>query len=180
GGVLAVNPYNSTWLKYASPAAAMSSLRVQTGNAPVSIGVWNPGPAPENRRIVVVCTGSHAAFLHAPDDGRILNVALLDSQPADLAIDQEHGWAFVSCRGATPVAKLDLPACKVVDRYPMGCGRRPGPLYLDTADPGATTDTRVYVAPMVTGNNSAFGTLPGLTVGQVVDLDQAGPTDQLP
>src|SRR6185436_10499259 len=27
---------------------------------------------------------------------------------------------------------------------------------------------------------SAFGTLPGLTVGQVVDLDQAGPLDQLP
>lgn len=170
GGVLAVNPYNNTWVKYASPSATHLALRVPTGNNPVSIGVWNPG-SPSERRVLVVCTGSHALFLHAPDDGRILRVLQLDSEPGDLAIDHENDWAFVSCRGDNTVVKINLVTFQVADRYPIGCGQRPGPLHLDGGDPQVAGDTRVYVASMVTGNNSTFGDTPTSTVGFVVDLE---------
>lgn len=172
GGILAVNPYNNTWIRYASPTATSMSLRALTGHNPVSIGVWNPGPTPADRRVLVVCTGSHAIFMHDPIDGRILNVLRLDSEPADLEIDGEAPRAFVSCRGSNTVVEIHLPSFTVADTYPIGCGQRPGPLYLDPGNPQSLGDERVYVAAMVTGNNSIFAG-PMDPVGFVLDLDNA-------
>lgn len=172
GGVLAVNPYNDTFVRYASPTAGTMDLRVQTGHNPISIGVWNPGPELEDRRFVVVCTGSHAAFLHGPD-GRVLGAVKLDSEPADLEIDPETDQAYVSCRGSNTVQRIDLASFQVAATYAIPCGQRPGPLYLDRGDPGVPGDNRVYVCPVVTGNNSIFIGNPSLTVGTVVDVDGA-------
>ena len=170
GGILAVNPYNDTWVKYAGPSATQMALRVQTGNDPVSIGVWNPG-TPAQRRVLVACTGNHALFMHAADDGRILGALLLDSEPADLEIDEENDWAFVSCSGDNTVVQVDLDTFSILERYPIPGGQRPGPLQLDTGDPGTPGDTRVYVASMITGNNSIFGDSPATTVGFVIDVE---------
>lgn len=174
GGILAVNPYNNTWIKYASPAATQLSLRAMTGHNPVSIAVWNPG-TPAQRRVVVVCTGSHALFLHDPNDGRVLGVLQLDSEPGDLVIHQETSTAFVSCRGKNTVVEIDLPSWTVTRHYPIP-GQRPGPLHLDPGDPGVAGDTRVFVACMVTGNNSVFvpTVLTDESVGAVGDLELFG------
>jgi hypothetical protein len=136
--------------------------------------VWNPGPTPAERRVVVVCTGSHAAFLHDPTDGRILDVLLLDSEPADLEIDQEGGRAFVSCRGDNTVVEIALGTFRVTDRFPIPCGQRPGPLHLDRGAP-EPGDERLLVASIVTGNNSIPFPLPQLApVGVVLDLALVG------
>jgi len=177
--ILAVNPYNNTWLRFPGPLATTPELRVLTGHNPVSIGVWNPGPTPEARRILVVCTGSHALFLHHPADGRILNVLQLDSEPADLEIDEENDRAYVSCRGDNTVVAVDLLQWSVVEHYPIPCGQRPGPLHLDRGDPGVVGDETLWVASMVTGNNSIFSGSSTQPLGLVLDLDTV-PWGELP
>jgi hypothetical protein len=171
GAIYAVNPYESTFLKYASPSAAAPALRVRTGLNPVSIAIWNQGPSLAERRVLVLCTGSHALFLHAADDGRVLDALALDSEPADLVLDADNGWAFASCRGDDTVVRIDLASFSIGARYEIGCGQRPGPLHLDRGNPAIVTDNRVYVAPMVTGNNTTVQPGVGPFLTTVVRLD---------
>ena len=171
GAIYAVNPYESTFLKYASPTAAAASLRVRTGLNPVSIALWRQGPTLAEWRVLVLCTGSHALFLHAAEDGRVLDALALDSEPADLVLDADNGWAFASCRGDDTVLRIDLASFTIAARYEIGCGRRPGPLLLDRGNLADAADNRVYVAPMVTGNNTTVQPGIGPFLTTVVKLD---------
>jgi len=167
--IYAVNPYNNSWLRYPRPLSTTNwptthHLRTFTGHNPVSIGVWEPG-ALADLRVLVVCGGSNALFVHN-NAGDVVGVLPLHSEPSDLLIDSANARAFVSCRGRNTVMQLDLTAGDVpaVEKvYTIPCGQRPGPMCLDASG-------RVYVAAMVTGNQTRMElpTNPVTGLGKVI------------
>ncbi|MFT7477740.1 MAG: mono/diheme cytochrome c family protein, partial [Gammaproteobacteria bacterium] len=175
-GVLwALNPYASTVVSYSAVTPA-PDLVVETGLHPVSVGIWDPGDLGQ-RKLLVVCTGTHALFVHDPADGRIEQVIRLDSEPGDMVIDQDNSRAFIACQGANTVIQVDLLTWKIAASYPIPCGERPGYLYLDRGAPDLDGDNRVYVGQSTTGNNSITIAVPTSSVGGVLDLDLLGGAD---
>ena len=178
GQVWAVNPHGSRVVMYADDTPA-PELAFDTGLNPVSLAVWDPGPSVEQRRVLVVCVGTHALFVHRASDGSVEDVVRLESEPQDLVVDAETNRAFVSCAGTNRVLEIDLFARTTVASYDLPVGERSGPLSLDPGDPADPQDSVLYVAQTVTGNNSiAFGGGPGSSVGIVLDLE--GEVCQLP
>ncbi len=173
-----INPYGSTLLRYTNIQPTPDILE-PTGNNPVSLAVWEPGE-PTDRKILVVCVGTHGVFLHNGVTGVTEDFLLLDSEPGDIVIDPDHDWAFISCRGSNTVVQVDLNGFTILERFAIPGGQRPGPLYLDRGAPENENDHRVYVAATVTGNNSVFLLgAPGSIAGSVIDLD-GNPGGELP
>src|SRR5262245_54482680 len=117
----------------------------QTLLYPVSLAIWED-------KLVVVGGGTHALALHDAANGDILKVLQLPSEPADLVIDvvdAQHARAFVACQGTNEVVKVDLNSFEIADRYPIPA-ESPRMLHLEKN--GA--ETKVYVAPFLSGNNS--------------------------
>jgi hypothetical protein len=172
GRLWAVNPYASTIVSYSSITPAPDFV-YPTGLNPVSVGIWEP--APDAHRILVACAGTHALLMHDAATGDVLELLRLDSEPADLVVDPDNEWAFVSCQGTNTVLKIDLGTFTLADRYTLARGERCGPLYLDRGALDASEDNRVYVAATVSGNNSiALGiNAGGGTVGRILDLATA-------
>mgnify|MGYP001327288576 CR=1 FL=1 len=170
GRLYAVNPYASTVVRYSAITSA-PELTFQTGLNPVSVAVWEPGGSIEDSRVLVVCNGTHALFVHDPVSGRPLDVLRLDSEPLDIVIDHDDGRAFVSCQGKNTVLEVRLADLVIVHRYEIPGGQRPGPLYLDAGVPTDPGDNRVYVAATQTGNNSVASGPGGNASGFVIDLD---------
>ena len=168
GRVYAVNPYASTVVRYSAITPA-PELTLQTGLNPVSVAVWEPSGA--DARVLVVCNGTHALFVHDPISGRPLAVLRLDAEPLDLVIDRDRDHAFVSCQGENTVLEVSLASLSIVQRYEIPGGQRPGPLYLDLGPSSDPDDDRVYVAATQTGNNSIAAGPGGKAAGVVIDLD---------
>lgn len=124
--------------------------------------------------LAVVCQHSDALVLHDRRSGRIVDVVSLPDQPADLLI--VGGIAYVSSPGEDVVSAVDLSAPQAAPvRYSIPSRR---PTFLSQNSDGA-----VFVAPMLSGNNSVVEfrpdgnpqhTLnPQATPAGILDLDQA-------
>jgi len=199
--IWSLNPYASTLLRYdvATIVAAGNSSQAQepdliipTGHNPVSLAIWEP-PGGE-RQVLAVCAGTHGMYAYRASDGALLDFVLLESasklgpavppllsEGADIVVDADNQWAFVSCPSSDSVLKTDLETTGsyfVDDTYHLKVGERPGPLLLETGGPGGA-DNRVLVAMTVTGNNSIFvGT--DIQVGNVFDVSNLLPGQSLP
>ncbi|MCP3919575.1 MAG: hypothetical protein GY711_28910 [bacterium] len=216
GNVWCVNPYASTVVKFPAerffdPDSLFTlnrpELIVPTGLHPVSVLPWDPPGAggEEDRLVLVVCAGTRGVFLHDAQTGEVRDMVPLESEHelaqfdpsligpssggADIVVDPDNLWAFVSCPDANTVLRIELdPASnqffEVVDTYHLIVGQRPGPLLLDRGNESDPDDNTVLVAMTITGNNSIFSedtdaagaTLSG-SVGEVVDLDVVFPVD---
>ncbi len=181
GQVWAVNPYNHTVVVYSGVTGQPDRI-VETGFNPISIEIYDPVPAdPSQRKLLVVCHGTHALFVHDALDGSIEGFVKLDSEPADMVLDGDNDRLYVSCRGDNLVDEIDLATFEVIERYEITCGERPLSLCLDRGVLADPADNRVYVAASITGNNSITigpgGN--GGTVGKLRDLD-GDPSGGLP
>lgn len=130
---------------------------------PASLAIWG-------NKILVAGGGTHCIVQHDRLSGRIEKHLALPSEPADLIVDDENGWAFVSCQGADTVVQIDLASFGEVRRFDMEA-QRPRFLHLDRGDENDPTDNRVFVAPMLSGNNTTFFTDGGPP--RIVDLYDA-------
>jgi hypothetical protein len=145
----AVNAYESSVMHFIG-VTPNPAVKWRTLNNPVSI-------AKHESSLYVVAQGNHALARHALPSGEIVDVLMLPSEPADIAIDPENGEAWVSCMGADAVVQIELGArMKVKKVWGWKEGlllKRPRFLNLDlgTADPA---DNVLYVAPLVSGNNT--------------------------
>jgi mono/diheme cytochrome c family protein len=149
GHLWAVNPYGNTVVRY-DGFTSQPALIVPTGLNPVSVATWADDAG--QLRVLVVCNGTHGLFVHDPTNGTILGFMRLDSEPADLVVDPVTDFAYVSCQGDQTILQINLDNLTVVSRFTLPCGSRPGPMFLDAQpDP---VNTRVYVAPSLTGNNT--------------------------
>lgn len=178
GRLYAVNPYASTVVSYSAITTA-PDLEFRTGMNPVSVAVWEPGPTYADRKILVACNGTHGLFAHSPADGRITDFVRLDSEPLDLVVDPDNGFAYVSCQGDNTVVQVNLANMRIVGRFAITCGIRPGPLHLDRGNTSVASDNRVYVAAAITGNNSIPLGPNGAAAGSVLDLT-GNPGGELP
>jgi hypothetical protein len=134
----------------------------QTLLYPVSIGLF------QEQYLVVAGGGTHALALHDASNGDILNALQLDSEPADMVIDQVGQRAFVACQGDNVVVEVALPALTLTARYPIPA-ESPRMLFLQ----GSGAQARVFVAPFLSGNNSTLKTSPTPGVRTTVfDLSQ--------
>ena len=146
----AVHPAQSAVLKFA-PHFYTESARWNTLNGPVSVATYDGG-------VYVVCQASNALVHHDPNDGHIVDVISTLSEPSDLVVDAENGWAWVSCMGSDAVLRIQLSnPMRILDIWSWGQGlrvKRPRFLSLDLREPGNPADNAVWVAPLVSGNNT--------------------------
>ena len=115
GRAYGINPYGSLVVVYSNVTPA-PDLIIPTGLNPVSVGIWEPDDGDALRRVLVACNGTHGLFMHSPVDGRILNYLQVDSEPADLVVDNENARAFVSCQGDNTVVQVDLTTFTITKR----------------------------------------------------------------
>lgn len=150
----AINAYQSTLLRFAPFSTLQSTWR--TLNNPVSV-------ATHEGDVYVVGQGNHALARHDGATGKILDVLSLPSEPADIVIDDQNDWAYVSCMGDDAVVRIQLAPgagttlMSILDIWSWDQGlklKRPRFLYLDPNDPVDPADNVVYVAPLVSGNNT--------------------------
>jgi len=170
GTLWVVNTLGNTLLRFRDPSGP--ELVAPTCMSPVSVAVYEPSPDPEERTVFVVCAGTDVLEVHDGPTGVVEAVIQLDSEPADIALDADNGWIFVSCQGSNTVLRLSAGTLQILDRYEIECGERPGFLYLDRGAAADPADNRVFVASAVTGNNTVF--FPSFDPddpGQVLDLD---------
>ena len=116
-----------------------------TVHQPVALA-WHEGD------LLVVGGGTHALVRHSAVDGAVLALCPLASEPADIVVCEDQDVAWVSCQGADAVLEIDLVTFTEIRRYDVGV-KRPGFLWLDTGEVGVD-DSIVYVAPMISGNNT--------------------------
>ena len=186
GGVWAVNPYDSTVVYFSSAsilglsggatAPVAPARTVRTGLNPVSIALRQ---TPNGDELLVVCSGTHAMFVHNAVTGKIVDVTMLEttgsnggglvSEGADIVVDPDLDAAFVSCPDSSAVLKIDLATRAVVHTTYLDVGRRPGPLALNRGSFSDPNDNLVYVAMTVTGN----GTTGRVRIDQVDVVQQA-------
>lgn len=142
GRLWAVNPYANTVQAYEGLIGRPVRI-FDTGLDPVSVALYEPG----QRYVLVACKGTHALFVHDHASGDVLDVVALESEPADIVVDDSTDTAFVSCQGDNKVAEIDLTTNTVTQYYDLPNGERPGPMVLDSQG-------RVIVAMTITGNQT--------------------------
>jgi len=158
----ALNTHQSTVVELTGLAPEPSAVWPTLLN-PVSLAWWQG-------ELVVACAGTHALAWHDEGDGAIRAVLPLPSEPAGLVVDDDRGHAFVACQGANVVCEVDLASATLVRTYELD-ERRPRFLWLDPGDPLDPQDARVYVAPLLSGNDTAVKGPGAGNSGQVLDLD---------
>jgi len=122
-------------------------FRWQTVANPVALAEW------QGDRILVVGGGSHSLALHDRNGGEVLATLQLPSEPADIVVDEDNKFAFVSCQGANEVVKIDLSSMTIKEHIEIPA-ERPRFLSIDLGDPNSADDNVVFVAPFTSGNNS--------------------------
>lgn len=157
--LFAINSYASSIVRHTNFAAASGvvsrAAQWRTLANPVSIAHFAGS-------LYVVGQGNHALARHSLVDGAMLDVLKLPSEPADIVIDRENGWAWVSCMGGDSVVQVSLSGpMAVIKRWSWADGlrlKRPRFLALDLGGSGAA-DNGVLVAPLVSGNNTLITNL---------------------
>ena len=158
----ALNAYESTVVRF---VGARERGRWRTVNNPVSIALFEGD-------LLVVGQGNHALARHDARTGELLDLLMLPSEPADIAVDGDHGEAWISCMGADAVVQVDLgERLRAVKVWSWDEGlrlKRPRFLHLDRGGP-EPEDNVLYVAPLVSGNNTLTLPAGGGSIGGVVD-----------
>ena len=160
----AINAYESTLL-YFNGLGAQPSKRWRTITNPVSLAEYAGD-------LLVVGQGNHALVRHDLPGGAIIDHLALPSEPADIVIDTDNDEAWVSCMGDDAVVQIQLsPTLKIKKIWSWDEGlelKRPRFLFFDPQS-ASPDDNVVYVAPMVSGNNTIFefhqGTEPDIVDG---------------
>lgn len=115
-----------------------------TLNNPMAIQLWQD-------KLLVVGGSTHALALHDRMTGAILDVLELPSEPGDIVVDHVGDRAFVASQGANAVVEIDLTTFTETRRYDIPAAA-PRFLFLE----GSGTSLRVFVAPMLSGNNTTL------------------------
>lgn len=173
--VYAIHAYESS-LVYFQGLAPEPTQRWRTVSNPVSIAAYAED-------LLVVGQGNHALARHDLPDGEIIDLLALPSEPADIVVDTDNDEAWVSCMGDDCVVQIDLSSpmrIKKIWSWDEGLElKRPRFLFLDpqTSSPD---DNLVYVAPMVSGNNTIFkfNTGPGPDIVDGTSLPAGGLPDE--
>lgn len=140
--VYAANAYLNTVVHFDATTEAIQTF--PTLAAPVSVARYTSGTTDW---LLVVCQHSDALVIHDFASGAIEHVVAVPGEPADVVVDGDAGVAFVSAMGTNEVVEIDLTDPNRAQRRYAIDGRRPAFLTLDA-------DGNVFVAPMVSGNNS--------------------------
>lgn len=174
GNLWAINHHNSTIQKFTGSSAPSTEYALPWG--PASVAYWaGPTADPADDEMVVTCRASWAVVELDVASGRILHVHQLrpdatDSsrqgrmaEPGDIVIVGNQ--ALVTCSGADTVLQIDLVTKNF---FLYGRDTRPSyprflakaPLFLSVGPDGL-----VYVAPLISGNNTRVdGGLAGTSV----------------
>lgn len=150
GALYAVNPYANFVVR----DLVGQRLEIPTGLNPISLAIIEDRPNVGDRKLLVVCAGTHGLFTHDAITGAMEGFRLLESEPADIVYDDENELAFVTCQGTNAILQFDpLDLVTAPVRYQIPVGERPSFLYLDRRETGPA-DNKVYVVASVTGNNT--------------------------
>jgi hypothetical protein len=174
GRLYAVNTHGSTLLYFNSsvqpPAVAPPAAIFRTINNPTALALWDDD---QSRQFAIVVGGStHGLVKHDRNTGEIVAYLNLPAEPKDIVVDPENDWAWVSCAGAFDkpgtipqqsggvVMKIDLDSFAAVGGSPQ----IPGAHFIDAARPTflnievgpASGDNVVYVAPLLSGNQTTY------------------------
>lgn len=148
--IYAVNTHDSTVEKF---AAAQTTPVAVWGVpwSPVSIAAYSAGAAPDE--LLVACRGTYVLARLDKATGALLKVLELPSEPGDILVDDLNSRAFISCTGDDSVVQVDLLTNAITRTYSFpndGINFRcKSPLFLSADSAG-----KVYVAPLISGNNS--------------------------
>ena len=119
---------------------------VVTGLNPVALATWTDTNGPvefTGERLLVVCAGSHALFVHDAVTGEFLDAVRLEavaselgdgvwlSEGAEVVVDPATDTAFVSCPSSNTVLEIFLDVAlgaplEVTRTYHLPVGQRPG------------------------------------------------------
>lgn len=186
----AVNTHGSTLVYFSSsvplPEVAPPTAIFRTINNPTALALWDDG---QNRQFAIVVGGStHGLVKHDRNTGEIVAYLNLPAEPKDIVVDPENGWAWVSCAGAFDqpgvipqrsggvVMKIDLDSFTPTG----GASSHPGAHFIDAARPTflnievvpGDAENIVYVAPLLSGNQTTYGDgLNGFDLGVVSTSD---------
>ncbi|TAJ21777.1 MAG: hypothetical protein EPO68_04155, partial [Planctomycetota bacterium] len=200
GRIWVVDHHSSKLSRFTPPVDAATTYDVPAD--PVSVAYWDGATsAPEDDEVLVVCQASWAIARVDATSGEMKSVIQLResdgpiagrpvrmgsmAEPADILVDDappsgENDRAFVSCIGGNSVLQIDLVTGQVVrvfreDRA-LGLDTEfqiKSPLFLSFEPAALGEARRVLVAPLQSGNSSAW--LGGTTGGvSVTDLVAAG------
>jgi hypothetical protein len=167
--VFAINTHGSTLNSYTSASTSAPATTFRTLNAPVALALWDDTEGVPFA-LVVGC-GTHGIVKQNRNTGEIAGYLSLPSEPMDIVVDTDRNVAFVSCGGAfdRPATGLATPngfeAGGVVVEIALGTlteirknfipSARPAFLNFEPGDPGES-DNRIYVTPMLSGNQTTY------------------------
>ena len=148
--VFGLNAYASTIVRHGSVFTPPEDIW-RTVNNPVSIAVYDGD-------LFVVGQGNYTLARHDAQTGEIKELLMLRPGAADLVIDEERAEAWVSCMDDDSVMQIALTTpLSVTKVWSWDDGlelKRPRFLSLETGSETDPTDNRVFVAPLVSGNNT--------------------------
>lgn len=172
GTLWAINTHGSQIVHHMDLGAAPEQI-FPTLHLPVAIALWRED------FLVVAAAGAHALALHDRGNGDVLAVLPLPSEPADVVIDPDHDFAYVSCQGENVVVKVDLSSFTEIVRHAIPA-ERPRFLFFDRGAEDDPDDNVVFVASFVSGNNSSAELVGPGDVARIFDLDGLPLSAQLP
>jgi hypothetical protein len=174
GRLYAVNTHGSTLVYFDSSATPPNveppAQIFRTINNPTALALWDDD---QDRQFAIVVGGStHGLVKHDRDTGEIVAYLNLPAEPKDIVVDTENNWAWVSCAGAfdepgtTPqrsggvVMKVDLDTFAFIGGTPSGSGQHfidaARPTFLNIEIVEGDTENIVYVAPLLSGNQTTY------------------------
>ncbi|MEM7307454.1 MAG: hypothetical protein AAF682_12325 [Planctomycetota bacterium] len=148
-----------------------------TALSPIAVSVWNG-------RVLVLGGATYALFVHDGVSGDVLGVIDLFEdapEPGDLLVEPGTDYAWVTSMGQGKVVRIDLAAGQVDASWDVP-SLRPRFLSYVPAAAGTSDPDYVYVAPMLSGNNSTLAInseFAGMDA-RIVDLDTAAAGQGLP
>lgn len=83
GRLYAVNPYGNLVVAALGSGGA-ARMEIHTGLNPVSLALVEDRPQVGDRKLLVVCAGTHGLFVHDAVTGLVEGYRELDSEPADI------------------------------------------------------------------------------------------------
>lgn len=155
GRILMLDTHGSTLDVFLPGGPIAPDFHWPTLNNPIAFDVFTDEVAePDVEYALVLGGGTHALAQHDLSTGRIVRTLQLPAETGDVVVDAENARAFVSVPGNNTVVQLALPSLDVAATFTVA-GQRPRFLAFDPGDPESLDDNVVFVAPELSGNNSA-------------------------